>query len=385
MLEVAVNGDRLSVNGDRSSVNGDGVVVHAQSLTEVQEAVRNYDRLVVRGGGSKPALGATREGAAVLDMRGLRGMVEYVPDEFTFTALAGTPLREVADMLAEHGQYLPFDPPLLEAGATLGGAVAAGLSGPRRYRYGGVRDFIIGVRFVDGRGQVVRGGGKVVKNAAGFDLPKLMVGSLGRLGALVELSFKVFPQPAAMATLRSDCATLDAALERMASLTRQPLDIEAIELEPTAGGASLWVRIGGRPDTLRLRVERLQDLLGGGERLADAVEQSHWREVGEFQWAAGCEVLVKAPLNARQVGALEERLAGLGLLRRYGVAGNVAWIALPQAEQLATLAGLLADLNLGGVVVRGPAGHPLLGQRSGEPFYRRVKQTLDPDGRFGEL
>lgn len=385
MLEVAVNGDRLSVNGDRSSVNGDGVVVHAQSLTEVQEAVRNYDRLVVRGGGSKPALGATREGAAVLDMRGLRGMVEYVPDEFTFTALAGTPVREVADMLAEHGQYLPFDPPLLEAGATLGGAVAAGLSGPRRYRYGGVRDFIIGVRFVDGRGQVVRGGGKVVKNAAGFDLPKLMVGSLGRLGALVELSFKVFPQPAAMATLRSDCATLDAALERMASLTRQPLDIEAIELEPTAGGASLWVRIGGRPDTLRLRVERLQNLLGGGERLADADEQSHWREVGEFQWAAGCEVLVKAPLNARQVGALEERLAGLGLLRRYGVAGNVAWIALPQAEQLATLAGLLADLNLGGVVVRGPAGHPLLGQRSGEPFYRRVKQTLDPDGRFGEL
>jgi len=385
MLEVAVNGDRLSVNGDRSSVNGDGVVVHAQSLTEVQEAVRNYDRLVVRGGGSKPALGATREGAAVLDMRGLRGMVEYVPDEFTFTALAGTPLREVADMLAEHGQYLPFDPPLLEAGATLGGAVAAGLSGPRRYRYGGVRDFIIGVRFVDGRGQVVRGGGKVVKNAAGFDLPKLMVGSLGRLGALVELSFKVFPQPAAMATLRSDCITLDAALERMASLTRQPLDIEAIELEPTAGGASLWVRIGGRPDTLRLRVERLQNLLGGGERLADADEQSHWREVGEFQWAAGCEVLVKAPLNARQVGALEERLAGLGLLRRYGVAGNVAWIALPQAEQLATLAGLLADLNLGGVVVRGPAGHPLLGQRSGEPFYRRVKQTLDPDGRFGEL
>ena len=104
-------------------------------------------------------------------------------------------------MLAEHGQYLPFDPPLAAAGATLGGTVAAGLSGPGRYRYGGVRDFVLGVRFVDGMGNLVRGGGKVVKNAAGFDFPKLMVGSLGRLGVLAELSFKVFPQPPAFATL----------------------------------------------------------------------------------------------------------------------------------------------------------------------------------------
>ena len=114
--------------------------------------------------------------------------------EFTFTALAGTPVREIAAALAERGQYLPFDPMLREAGATLGGTVAAGLSGPGRFRYGGLRDFILGVRFVDGEGRLLRLGGKVVKNAAGFDLPKFFVGSLGRFGVLAEMTFKVFPK-----------------------------------------------------------------------------------------------------------------------------------------------------------------------------------------------
>ena len=183
-------------------------------------------------------------------MSGLRGVVEYEPNEFVFTALAGTPVAEVVAMLAEHGQYLPFDPPFVAAGATLGGAVASGLSGPGRYRYGGVRDFVIGVRFVDGLGQLVRGGGKVVKNAAGFDLPKLMVGSLGRLGALVELSFKVFPKPPAFGTLRVDYPSLAAAVEAMATLVTKPLDIEAVDLEPSSASASLLVRIGGREDQL---------------------------------------------------------------------------------------------------------------------------------------
>src|SRR5436190_11409249 len=117
-------------------------------------------------------------------MRHLSGMMEYDPAEFTFTALAGTPLAVVQKELAGNGQYLPFDPPLAAQGATLGGTVAAGLSGPGRLRYGGVRDFIVGVQWVDGSGTVIRGGGKVVKNAAGFDFPKLFTGSLGRLGIL---------------------------------------------------------------------------------------------------------------------------------------------------------------------------------------------------------
>jgi glycolate oxidase FAD binding subunit len=386
MLQVA--GGRLQVAGDAGAFHGSRFTEHVaqpRTVDEVQEAVRACERLVMRGGGTKPGMAAAGDGVAVLDMRGLSGIVEYEPDEFVFTALAGTPVAEVAALLAKHGQYLPFDPPFADAGATLGGAAAAGLSGPRRYRYGGLRDFVIGVRFVDGRGDLVRGGGKVVKNAAGFDLPKLLVGSLGRLGALVELSVKVFPQPPAFATLRVDFPSLAAAVEAMTGLTARPLDIEAIDLEPAADGAALLVRIGGRADLLRPRVERLQSLLGCGEPLHGDIERDCWRGVDGFRWAAGSAALVKTPLNALQVGAMDQKLAGLGLLRRYSVAGNAAWIALPQADQLPALDSELTALKLGGVVVRGQPGRPLLGVRSGEPFYRRVKQALDPDGRFGEL
>ena len=355
------------------------------TVGQVQEAVRSFERVALRGGGTKPGMAAAGDGVAVLDMRGLSGIVEYEPDEFVFTALAGTPVAEVAALLREHGQYLPFDPPFAAAGATLGGAVAAGLSGPRRYRYGGLRDFVIGVRFVDGCGDVVRGGGKVVKNAAGFDLPKLMAGSLGRLGALVELSFKVFPQPAAFATVRAQYATLAQAVDSMIGLTNKPLDIEAIDLEPAADGVALLVRIGGRADSLQPRVDRLQGMLGGGQWLSGGEEREHWQGIDDFRWAAGSAALVKTPLNALQVAALDQDLAGLGAARRYSVAGNVAWIALPNVDLLPALDSALTGLGLGGVLVRGPASRLLLGVRGGESFYRRVKQVLDPNGRFLDL
>src|SRR5687768_10335661 len=183
------------------------------TIEAVQDFVRSArEPLLPRGAGTKPSLSTPPAGAASLELGGLRGVREYEPGEFVFTALAGTPLAEVEALLAQHGQYLPFDPLLIERGATLGGTVAAGLSGSGRYRYGGVRDFILGVRYVDGSGELVRGGGKVVKNAAGFDLPKLFVGSLGQLGALVELSFKVFPRPEATLTVRHALPTLADAL-----------------------------------------------------------------------------------------------------------------------------------------------------------------------------
>src|SRR6185369_15555126 len=130
------------------------------------------------------------------------------PSEFTFTARAGTPVRDVVAALAERGQYLPFDAPWLAAGSTLGGLVAGGVAGPGRFRFGGIRDFILGIRFVDGAGRLLRLGGKVVKNAAGFDLPKFFVGSLGRFGVLVEITFKVFPRPISKLTLRLEAETM---------------------------------------------------------------------------------------------------------------------------------------------------------------------------------
>ena len=167
--------------------------------------------------------------AQLVDLSTLQGVVDYQPDEYTFTARAGTPVAEIAAMLAEKGQYLPFDPPLGDRGATLGGTVAAGLSGAGRFRYGGIRDFLIGIRFVDGQGQEIRGGGAVVKNAAGFDFPKLFVGSLGRLGILTELTFKVFPQPPAFATVTADFGTLSDLLAALDAVTRSAIDLHAVD------------------------------------------------------------------------------------------------------------------------------------------------------------
>jgi glycolate oxidase FAD binding subunit len=123
-----------------------------ESITETQAAICAHEQLVVRGGGTKPALSTAGDGAVVLATHRLAGIVEYAPGEFVFTARTGTWLQEIAAVLSKHGQYLPFDPPLAAAGATLGGTIAAGLSGSGRQRYGGVRDFLIGVRFVDGTG-----------------------------------------------------------------------------------------------------------------------------------------------------------------------------------------------------------------------------------------
>ena len=118
-------------------------------------------RVLAIGARTKPRLSAVGENVALISTRGLSGIIAYDPGEFTFTALAGTPLREIRAALTERGQYLPFDPPLVDAGATIGGTVAAGLSGPGRFRYGGVRDFILAVQFADGTGQLLRGGAKV--------------------------------------------------------------------------------------------------------------------------------------------------------------------------------------------------------------------------------
>ena len=216
----------------------------AESVADVQAAVTNAGRLLVRGGGSKTALSRPQPGAAVLELARLAGILEYNPGEFVFTALAGTPLATIEAELAQHGQYLPFNPPLAGRGATLGGTVAAGLSGAGRQRYGGLRDFFIGARFVDGQGRLVRSGGKVVKNAAGFDQHKLLIGSLGRLGVLVELSFKVFPQPPAYGTLRVDVADAAAGVAVLRRLATTRFDLEALDLrvnDPTlfpAAGAN---------------------------------------------------------------------------------------------------------------------------------------------------
>ena len=360
-------------------------VIRTERVEDVVAAVRDQPQLWVRSGGSKDALSTPAAGAVSLDVRGLRGILEYNPGEYTFTALAGTSVQEVEAALAAHGQHLPFDPPLVGRGATLGGTVAAGLSGSGRYRYGGVRDFLLGIQMVDGNGQVVRGGGKVVKNAAGFELPKLMVGSLGCLGVLTELCFKVFPQPAAYGTLAAAYPTLDEAVAALMHLSAAPVDLFAVDLLPedAGAGATLLLRLGGLAGVLPTRLASLRDRLGRGAPVESAAEAELWRQARDLDWAPASQPLAKVALTPKQIPALDAQLGAAGARRRYAVGGNLAWISWPLS--LPALDALLQGLSLPGLVILGAGGPRRLGVRRGDALAARVKQVLDPAGRFPEL
>ena len=351
------------------------------TLDELQQAVREHERLLPRGGASKPALAAESAGMDTLDLTRLAGILEYTPGEFTFTALAGTRLADIEAALAEHGQYLPFDPPFVRQGATLGGTVAAGLNGPGRFRYGGIRDFILGVRLVDGQGRLVRGGGKVVKNAAGFDIPKLMVGSLGMFGALAELTFKVFPRQPACATLSLTIDGLDRALGRLTGLINSQLDVDAVELEPVSGGATIWVRLRGLPGALPARMDRVRAILGGGQA-TDGDLIPNWPFGGEGAAGGLTGSLVKIPVAPARIPELETTLASgsSGSRRRYSSGGNVLWLVADRLPE--TLNDALTALNLSGLVVAGAREQVRLGIRRGQTFEHRIKQVFDPSGRF---
>ena len=363
-------------------------IATATSIEAVQDAVRSGQagmRLLPVAGGTKPALSASRrEDVEQLDLSGLSGILEYDPAELTLTALAGTPVREVAAALAEHGQYLPFDPPFVAGGATLGGVVAAGASGAGAWRHGGVRDFVIGVRFVDGTGRLITGGGKVVKNAAGFDLPKLMVGSIGRLGVIVRLSFKVFPRPLETTTLEFAFDQFDQAVAAAIRLARGPVELDALEIVP---GGRVLARIGGRGDTLASRAVRLAGTLdAASSRHEGDRERALWHEAAELTWLPGGDTLIRVGLSIRQVSALHAQLATIpGAGARYGIGGTVAWISWPAASPLDALDTMLHGLGLPGMVLIGPSDRPLLGPRTGGVFGARIVQAIDPNSRFLEV
>jgi glycolate oxidase FAD binding subunit len=174
--------------------------MQAELVDQVKQAIAKRTPLCIRGGGSKAFYGHASAGE-VLDVSGHRGIVAYEPTELVITARAGTPLAEIEAALAANNQMLPFEPPHFGPGTSLGGMVAAGLSGPRRPWGGSVRDAVLGVKLLNGRGEVLRLGGQVMKNVAGYDVSRLMVGAMGTLGVLLEISVKVLPRPACERTL----------------------------------------------------------------------------------------------------------------------------------------------------------------------------------------
>jgi glycolate oxidase FAD binding subunit len=358
-----------------------------KTISEVQAAIRQTPQILPRAGGSKPALSTPADERSILDLSNLSGIVAYEPYEYTFTALAGTSILEIEKSLAEQGQYMPFDPLLAQRGATLGGTIAANANGPGRYRYGGVRDFLLGVRYVDGQGQLVSSGGKVVKNAAGFEIFKLMIGSLGQLGVLVEATFKVFPAPQAWQSVNLAYINLEDALQGLYRLSAAQVEIDAIEIEPRSQAYTLRVRLSGASGALSARRERLLELLDREKIAAHEIIQGpeegrFWQEMREMTWVPQGWELIKVPLTPARIPALEVELRKSQILRRYSAGGQVAWLATQAGgEDLETL---LSNQGLSGLALFGQPGKVVLGARTGELFFKRIKSALDPERRFVE-
>jgi len=253
----------------------------ARVADRIKAAAAAGEPLRIRAGGTKDFYGNPGAEAAVLDPREMTGIVNYEPTELVVTVRAGTSLAELEAALAERGQMLPFEPPHFDSetadAATIGGAVAAGLAGPRRASYGptcgGVRDFVLGASLLDGRAQPLHFGGTVMKNVAGYDMARALAGSLGTLGVLTSLSIKVLPRPVTETTLRMHMSQ-EEALDRMNAWGGQPLPVSATAWVDDL----LYLRLSGAAAAvdaaaLRMKIDHDADVLD--DEGADAL----WRGV----------------------------------------------------------------------------------------------------------
>jgi glycolate oxidase FAD binding subunit len=243
----------------------------SQALREsVLAAEQERRALHIVGGGSKGFLGRPTTGES-LEVASNRGIVNYEPVELVLTARTGTPLSELETALEGQGQLLPFEPPHFGETATLGGTIAAGLSGPRRPYSGAARDFVLGCKLINGRGEILHFGGEVMKNVAGYDVSRLMAGAFGTLGVLLEISLKVLPKPAAEITLVQH-RTADEALRVMNIWAGKPLPVSAACYD----GNQLYVRLSGAGSAVAAARERI-----GGEVLSDGGD--FWHRLREHQ------------------------------------------------------------------------------------------------------
>ncbi|KXS35069.1 MAG: Glycolate dehydrogenase, FAD-binding subunit GlcE [Halomonadaceae bacterium T82-2] len=247
-----------------------GQDIAEQLCEQVRRADANATPLRIAGGGTKAFYGRPVEGET-LSLTEHHGIVHYDPVELVVSVRAGTPLTELEAALDAEGQRLPFEPPHFGPDATVGGAVATGLSGPRRPWAGAARDFVLGCRLITHDGKQLRFGGEVMKNVAGYDLSRLMVGAQGTLGVLTEISFKVLPRPAATRSLRLEMP-VETALERLAEWGRQPLPLTAAAWHDGA----LHLRLEGGTSSVAATAERL-----GG----DTLEAEFWNDLREQRLA----------------------------------------------------------------------------------------------------
>jgi glycolate oxidase FAD binding subunit len=340
------------------------------SLQALQERIRDAAargaRLCLRGGGSKDFYGNVPRGE-VLDTRSHAGVASYEPTELVITARCGTALAEAERLLAASGQCLPFEPPHFGPHATLGGCVAAGLSGPRRASAGALRDFVLGAKVLDGRGRLLSFGGQVMKNVAGYDVARLLAGSLGTLGLIAEVSLKVLPSPESERSLALEMSE-SAALETMNRWAGEPLPLSASAWHD----GSLTVRLSGSSAAVRAAAARI-----GGTGLDDA--HGFWRAIREQEHAffSGPAPLWRlalpstTPPLALPGGTLLEWHGGLRWLRSDIEAGRL--------RELARQAGGHATL-FRGEDKRAGAFAPLAPRLL--QIHRELKAAFDPAGIF---
>ncbi|WP_124949136.1 glycolate oxidase subunit GlcE [Sulfuriferula thiophila] len=331
---------------------------------QVQAAYADKTPLNIVGGNSKAFYGRQISGSR-LDMSGHRGIISYEPTELVLTARAGTPLVEIEQALATQGQMLAFEPPHWGPGATLGGTVACNLSGPRRPYAGSARDFVLGCRVINGKGELLKFGAEVMKNVAGYDAARLMTGALGTLGVLLDISLKVLPAPQQDLTLIQSC-TLAEALNRMNRLAAQPLPLSASAWVD----GHLYLRFSGADSAVAAVKAR-----EAGDVLADAA--AFWHSLRELNlpFFAGTEKLWRIALPQT---AAQPELPGDWLVE-WG--GAQRWLRSTAAED---------DVR---TQVAGLGGHAALihgGDRAGTVFqplpaglwqlHQRLKLAFDPAG-----
>lgn len=362
-----------------------------KTAAEVVEIVAEGRPLEIVGGGTKRGISAVVGAETVLSLKGLNKVIDYAPQELVLTAQAGVKLSTLEKLVAAQGQMLPFEPPhlakLLDAKgqATLGGTLAANLSGPRRIRAGAARDHFLGLEAVTGRGELMKAGGKVVKNVTGYDLPKLMAGSWGTLAVLTEVTIKVLPAARRELTLLIFGLDDARAGEAMTRAMISPVDVSGAAHIPRATAALAplngqmavtALRLEGFAASIEARAKHLSSALkdlGRIERLDDQLSRDFWAQVREVEafWKDPRPLwrISVPPASGWRVG---EAVAGDAL---YDWAGGLVWLASEADPRAAARAlGGHASLYRGAGIAFEPLDGPLAILTS------RVKAAFDPAG-----
>ena len=344
-------------------------------VDRVQAAHAAGAQLEIRGGGTKRFYGELPQGE-VLDTRVLEGISSYEPTELVVTARCGTSLAQLEATLAEHGQCLPFEPPHYAAGSTVGGMVAAGLAGPSRAAVGSVRDYVLGATLLNGRGEVLSFGGQVMKNVAGYDVARLLAGSLGILGVILEVSLKVLPMAPATATLRFEMDQ-GSALQRLHGWAGRPLPLNA----SAWWDGALVVRLRGAQAAVQAAVASL-----GGELIDPHWAGAFWQglrdQSDEYFQVAGRAVAagsalwrLSVPQTAAPVELPGQQLIEWGGAQRWWVTDAPAAAVRDTATRAGGHATLFRSANKSAGVFA-PLQSPL------DRIHRELKKAFDPAGIF---